>query len=40
VNGQKLVAVVTMDALSELGLAEGKDAVALIKADHVILGVD
>ena len=40
VNGQKLTSVITMDALSELGLAVGKEAVAIIKADHVILGVE
>lgn len=40
VNGQRLVAVVTMDAVSELGLAVGSQAIAVIKADHVILGVE
>lgn len=40
VNGQKLTAVVTMDAVADLGLAVGKEAVAIIKADHVMLAVD
>jgi molybdopterin-binding protein len=29
-----------MDALADLGIATGKDVVAIIKADSVILGVD
>jgi molybdopterin-binding protein len=40
VSGQKITAVVTMDALADLGIATGKDVVAIIKADSVILGVD
>jgi len=40
VSGQKLTAVVTMDAVADLGLAEGKEAVAVIKADNVMLAVD
>lgn len=40
VNGQKLTSVITMDALAELGLAVGSEAVAIIKADHVMLGVE
>lgn len=40
VGGQALVAVVTMDAVVDLGLAVGKEAVAVIKADHVIVGVE
>lgn len=40
VGGQKLTAVVTMDAVADLGLAVGKKAVAVIKADHVMLAVD
>ena len=40
VSGQKLTAVVTMDAVADLGLAVGKDAVAVIKADHVMLAVE
>lgn len=40
VGGQKLTAVVTMDAVNDLGLAVGKEAIAVIKADHVILAVE
>lgn len=40
VGGQKLTAVITMDAVADLGLAVGKDAVAVIKADHVMLAVE
>jgi len=40
VNGQQLTAVVTMDAVADLGLAVGKEAVAVVKADHVILAVE
>jgi len=40
VAGQKITAVVTMDAVKDLGLTVGSPAVAIIKADHVIVGVD
>jgi molybdopterin-binding protein len=40
VGGQKLTAVVTMDAVADLGLSVGKDAVAVIKADHVMIAVE
>ncbi|TLM69732.1 MAG: hypothetical protein FDZ70_09605 [Actinobacteria bacterium] len=40
VNGQQLTAVVTMDAIADLGLAVGSSAVAVIKADSIILAVD
>ena len=38
-NGTLIHAVVTNDAVLELGLKPGTPAVALIKASHVILGV-
>ena len=38
-GGSLVSAVVTNEAVSELQLAAGKQAVALIKASHVILGV-
>lgn len=40
VSGQEFIAVVTMDAVADLGLAAGKEAVAIIKADQVMLAVD
>ncbi|HAL30580.1 MAG TPA: transporter [Coriobacteriia bacterium] len=40
VGGQKLTAVVTMDAVNELGLTTGSAVTAVIKADHVILATD
>jgi len=36
-GGEQLVAVVTMESVSNLGIAVGKDAVALIKAPWVML---
>lgn len=38
-GGTEVVAVVTRDAVNELGLAVGVKATAVIKASHVILGV-
>lgn len=40
VGGQTLVSVITMDAVASLGLQVGSDAIALIKADSVMLAVD
>jgi molybdate transport system regulatory protein len=40
IGGKMLVSVVTMDAVSALGLAVGSPVTALIKADHVMLAVD
>lgn len=40
VGGQKLTAVVTMDAVQDLGLTVGAPVVAVIKADHVMLAVE
>ncbi|HQT02576.1 MAG TPA: TOBE domain-containing protein [Thiotrichales bacterium] len=39
-GGNTLTAVVTHDSAQELNLAEGKPCCALIKASHVLLGVD
>jgi molybdate transport system regulatory protein len=38
-GGAVVHAVVTMDAVSELGLTPGAPATAVIKASHVVLGV-
>ena len=40
VNGERLVASITVEALDELGLAEGGRVVAVIKASDVILAVE
>jgi molybdopterin-binding protein len=38
-NGIRLVASITVEAASELGLAEGMDVIAIVKASDVIVGV-
>jgi molybdopterin-binding protein len=38
-GGVRLVASITMEAAGELGLTEGSEVVAVIKASDVILGV-
>lgn len=38
-GGSRLTAVVTNDAVSELGLKPGEAAIALFKAGHVLIGV-
>jgi len=40
VEGIAMVAVVTVDAVAQLGLKVGSPAVALVKADSVMLAVD
>ena len=40
VNGQRLVASITVEAARELGLAEGSSVTAIIKASDVILAAD
>ena len=39
-NGQRLVASITVEAADELGLAEGKEVTAIIKASDVLLSTD
>jgi molybdopterin-binding protein len=37
VNGQRLVASITVEAVDELGLAEGSSVTAVVKASDVII---
>ena len=39
-NGTRLVASVTIEAVDELGIAEGSAVTAIVKASDVILAVD
>jgi len=39
VGGQRLVASITTEAAQELGLAEGSEVVAIVKASDVILAI-
>jgi molybdate transport system regulatory protein len=40
VAGQRLVASITVEAVAELGLAEGASVTAVIKASDVIIATD
>ena len=40
VNGQRIVASITVEAARDLGLAEGKAVKAIVKASDVILATD
>jgi molybdopterin-binding protein len=40
VAGQRLVASITVEAVAELGLSEGSDVTAVIKASDVIVAID
>jgi molybdopterin-binding protein len=40
VNGQRLVASITVEAVEELGIQEGTSVTAVIKASDVILAAD
>jgi molybdopterin-binding protein len=40
VAGQRVVASITVEAVDELGIAEGADVTAVIKASDVMIGVD
>jgi molybdopterin-binding protein len=39
-SGQRLVASITTEAARELGLSEGKEVTAIIKASDVLLATD
>jgi molybdopterin-binding protein len=40
VSGQRLVASITVEAVHELGLSEGSQVTAIIKASDVIIATD
>ena len=40
VSGQRLVASITVEAVQELGLSEGSQVTAIIKASDVIIAAD
>jgi len=40
VSGQRFVASITVEAVNELGLAEGSQATVIVKASDVLLAVD
>jgi molybdopterin-binding protein len=40
VAGQRLVASITVEAVEELGLREGSEVTAVVKASDVIVGVE
>ena len=39
-NGQQIVSVITKSSAEGLGLVEGKEVYAVVKATNVILGID
>jgi molybdopterin-binding protein len=39
-GGMQLVSIITNSSVENLGLTEGKDAYAIIKASNVMIGVD
>ena len=40
VNGQRLVASITVEAVQELGLAEGSQVTAIVKASDVMIATN
>ena len=40
VGGQRLVASITVEAVDQLGIAEGNEVFAVIKASDVMVGVE
>lgn len=39
-NGNIITSTISMDSIKDLGIAEGKEATAIIKATSVMLGVE
>jgi molybdopterin-binding protein len=40
IGGQRLVASITVEAVEDLGLSEGSEATAVVKASDVIIATD
>jgi molybdopterin-binding protein len=38
-NGQRIVASITVEAVNDLGIAEGSEVVAVVKASDVMVGI-
>jgi molybdopterin-binding protein len=39
-NGQRIVSSITVEAVRELGLSEGSEVVAVVKASDVMIAID
>ena len=39
-NGQRLVSSITVEAVNELGISEGSEVVAVVKASDVMIAVE
>ena len=39
-NGQRIVASITVEAVRELGLSEGSEVTAIVKASDVMIAID
>jgi molybdopterin-binding protein len=40
VQGQRVIASITVEAVKELGLTEGQDVIAVVKASDVMLAIE
>jgi len=39
-NGQRIVASITVEAVRDLGIAEGSEVIAVVKASDVMIGIE
>jgi molybdopterin-binding protein len=39
-NGQRIVASITVEAVNDLGISEGSEVVAVVKASDVMIGIE